>query len=76
MLAGCANALDRPIGWFFEGNQAEPGKAANGGLDVGDRQRLTYELTSNFDRIVDENPRQCFAAVVRLMADPERPQRN
>jgi len=71
MLSEFAAALDRPVAWFFleapdDGVERPPADAA-----IGDRQRLTYELTSNFARIRNEKARQHIVGLVRSMTEGE-----
>ena len=70
MLSEFATALDRPISWFF---QEGPADTAEKGPDaaIGDRQRLTYELTSNFARIHNDKARQHIVGLVRSVAETE-----
>ncbi|HLY54659.1 MAG TPA: helix-turn-helix transcriptional regulator [Stellaceae bacterium] len=70
MLSEFATALDRSVSWFFqEGpNEADP-KAPDAA--IGERQRLTYELTSNFAKIRSEKARQHIVGLVRSVADSE-----
>jgi transcriptional regulator with XRE-family HTH domain len=71
MLSEFAAALDRPIPWFFQDGPVDP--ADSGRIDhaVGERQRLTYELTSNFARIRNEKARQHLVALVRAFAEAQ-----
>jgi transcriptional regulator with XRE-family HTH domain len=70
MLSEFATALSRPVGWFF---QEGPSEHETGAPDValGDRQRLTYELTSNFSRIKNEKARENIVGLVRAIAESE-----
>jgi transcriptional regulator with XRE-family HTH domain len=69
MLTELATALGRPVPWFFESESAEPSDAGKIDKAVGERQRLAYELTSNFAKIGNESTRQHLVAVVRAMAE-------
>ncbi len=67
MLSEFAEALDRPVGWFFEDDESVfPTVEVDPA--VGERQRLIYELTSNFTKIKNENDREHIVALVRAIA--------
>jgi transcriptional regulator with XRE-family HTH domain len=68
MLSEFATALDRPVAWFFQEGDS-PEKAPDAA--IGERQRLTYELTSNFAKIRNEKARQHIVGLVRSVADGE-----
>lgn len=67
MLSEFAEALDRPVGWFFE-DEDSVFPAAEVDPAVSERQRLIYELTSNFTKIRNENAREHIVALVRAIA--------
>ncbi len=70
MLSEFAAALDRPPAWFFqEGEGSESGSVLD--LAIGERQRLAYELTSNFARIGNEAARGHIVGLVRSIASRE-----
>ncbi|HLY56634.1 MAG TPA: helix-turn-helix domain-containing protein [Stellaceae bacterium] len=68
MLAEFAQTLGRSIVWFFEDDKAAP-DARKIDHAIGERQRLTYELTSNFAKIENEKVWQHFVGFVRAMAE-------
>jgi transcriptional regulator with XRE-family HTH domain len=70
MLSEFATALDRPVAWFFQENPSDVNEKAPDSA-IGERQRLTYELTSNFARIRNEKARQHIVGLVRSVADTE-----
>jgi transcriptional regulator with XRE-family HTH domain len=73
MLSEFAEVLGRPVPWFFaegDGKGAEPSKGAVDPV-IGERQRLTYELTSNFTKIASERAREHLVGLVRAMAESE-----
>jgi transcriptional regulator with XRE-family HTH domain len=69
MLSEFATALDRPIAWFFQEGPADAAATTNIDATVGERQRLAYELTSNFAKIRNERARQHLVALVRAFAE-------
>ncbi|HLY54022.1 MAG TPA: helix-turn-helix transcriptional regulator [Stellaceae bacterium] len=69
MLSEFATALDRTIPWFFLEGPVEASEAGKINHEVGERQRLTYELTSNFARIKNERARQHLVALVRAFTE-------
>ena len=71
MLSEFASALDRAIPWFFLEGPVEASEAGKIDQAVGERQRLTYELTSNFAKIKNERARQHLVALVRAFADSQ-----
>jgi len=71
MLSEFATALARPIPWFFQEGPADAAEAGKIDQAVGERQRLTYELTSNFAKIRNERARQHLVALVRAFADSQ-----
>ena len=71
MLSEFASALDRPIPWFFLEGPVEATEAGKIDQAVGERQRLTYELTSNFAKISNEKARQHIVGLVRSVAESE-----
>lgn len=70
MLSEFAEALDRPVAWFFQENPSEATEATPNAA-IGERQRLTYELTSNFARIRTERAREHIVGLVRAIAEAE-----
>ena len=70
MLSEFAEALDRPIAWFFQEGPTDKGEGV-GDASLGERQRLTYELTSNFAKIGNERARQHIVGLVRAVAEGE-----
>jgi len=72
MLSEFAEVLDRPVGWFFEEGEGQSPKTRIA-VDpvIGERQRLTYELTSNFTKIASERAREHLVGLVRAMAESE-----
>jgi transcriptional regulator with XRE-family HTH domain len=71
MLSEFAAALDRPIAWFFQEGPVESAAPATIDAAVGERQRLAYELTSNFAKIKNERARQHLVALVRAFAEAQ-----
>jgi transcriptional regulator with XRE-family HTH domain len=71
MLSEFATALDRPIPWFFLEIPEESGDAGNIDSTVGERQRLAYELTSNFAKIRNEKARQHLVALIRAFVESQ-----
>jgi transcriptional regulator with XRE-family HTH domain len=71
MLSEFATALDRPIPWFFEDGPADAAAAGKIDQTVGERQRLTYELTSNFAKNRNEKARQHLVAFVRAFTESQ-----
>jgi transcriptional regulator with XRE-family HTH domain len=72
MLSEFATALERPVDWFFE--EAPLGTAeAVPDPAVGERQRLIFELTSNFARINAESTREHIVGLVRAIAEGDVP---
>ena len=67
MLSEFSTALNRPVVWFFEEGPSDADKAAPV-PKLGERQRLTYELTSNFGRIKNERARENIVGLVRAIA--------
>ena len=67
MLSEFAVALERPIAWFFESNDEAP-ISGEDDPDVVERQRLVYELTSNFSKISHEAARRQIVGLVRAIA--------
>jgi transcriptional regulator with XRE-family HTH domain len=72
MLSEFAEALDRPVGWFFQEGPADKPEAT-ADATIGERQRLTYELTSNFAKIKTERAREHIVGLVRAIAEAEGP---
>ncbi len=70
MLSEFATALDRPVAWFFQEGPTDKVEHVPDAA-IGDRQRLTYELTSNFAKIGNEKARQHIVGLVRAVADAE-----
>jgi transcriptional regulator with XRE-family HTH domain len=68
MLTEFAEALGRPVGWFFGSGEAGQPEAATDPV-IGERQRLTYELTSSFARIENERTRGHIVGLMRAMAE-------
>ncbi len=68
MLSEFATALDRPVGWFFQDGPAENAESVPDPA-LGERQRLTYELTSNFAKIRNERAREHIVGLVRSVAE-------
>jgi transcriptional regulator with XRE-family HTH domain len=71
MLSEFATALDRPISWFFLEGPGEVAERPATDPAIGDRQRLTYELTSNFAKIRNEKARQHIVGLVRSVVEGE-----
>jgi transcriptional regulator with XRE-family HTH domain len=71
MLSEFATALDRPVPWFFLEGPVDAADAGKIDRAVGERQRLTYELTSNFGKIRSEPARQHLVALVRAFAESQ-----
>lgn len=68
MLSEFASALSRPVAWFFQEGPTDT-KSGGSGNAIGDRQRLTYELTSNFSKIRNEKARENVVGLVRAIAE-------
>jgi transcriptional regulator with XRE-family HTH domain len=73
MLSEFATALDRPIAWFFQEGPIESASSPSIDATVGERQRLAYELTSNFAKIRNERARQHLVGFVRAFAEEQSP---
>jgi hypothetical protein len=69
MLSEFAAALNRPVAWFFEEGPGDTNTTADPLLI--ERQRLTYELTSSFNRIGNSKARENLVGLVRAMAENE-----
>jgi transcriptional regulator with XRE-family HTH domain len=71
MLSEFAEVLGRPVSWFFADGEVEGAQLSKGAGDpvIGERQRLTYELTSNFSKISNERAREHLVALTRTMAE-------
>jgi len=69
MLSEFATALGRPVAWFFQEGPLDSAAPAAPDAALGDRQRLTYELTSNFAKIRNERARQHIVGLVRAVAE-------
>jgi transcriptional regulator with XRE-family HTH domain len=70
MLSEFATALNRPVGWFFQEGPSDV-ESSTPDIALGERQRLTYELTSNFSRIKNEKARENLVGLVRAIAENE-----
>jgi transcriptional regulator with XRE-family HTH domain len=70
MLSEFAEALGRPVGWFFEDG---PDESAAPTLtpETIDRQRLTLELVSCFTRVKSETAREHVVALARVLAEAQ-----
>jgi transcriptional regulator with XRE-family HTH domain len=71
MLSEFAEVLNRPVSWFFaegEGHNVDTSASAVDPV-IGERQRLTYELTSNFAKIPNERAREHIVVLIRAMAE-------
>jgi transcriptional regulator with XRE-family HTH domain len=73
MLSEFATALTRPIPWFFLEGPTDGSEGEKISRTVGERQRLAYELTSNFAKIGNEKTRQHLVGFVRAMAEAGAP---
>lgn len=71
MLSEFATALGRPVAWFFQEGPLDNAAPTAPDAALGDRQRLTYELTSNFAKIRNERARQHVVGLVRAVAEGE-----
>lgn len=70
MLSEFAEALERPIAWFFaDGEDGIPEQPLS--IETIDRQRLTYELVSGFNRLPHERLREHLVGLVRTIAEAE-----
>jgi len=73
MLSEFAAVLDRPVSWFFEAGEGKVSEPSVSSIDpvIGERQRLTYELTSSFAKIANERTREHIVGLVRAVAESD-----
>jgi len=71
MLSEFAEVLNRPVAWFFAEGEGHTVDTSASAVDpvIGERQRLTYELTSNFAKIPNERAREHIVGLIRAMAE-------